>query len=200
MRWTLSVVTLFISLQSSAQMPKISALEEYLYTLEYRSQLLDSKGPPKEIDQTAECLNRFKNAKEIWERESKIKKLILQGEMEKSFSRDDIEKMGTRPIHQLLGKVRGTDKYLTKDSSYAYAPLFPHEYRACQTFFTEETSVVSHAGKKCRQIRFSYPELTEVIYYQLYCENSSKLFINFDRENRFNIADIYPSSDCPHCK
>lgn len=200
MRWTLTALTLFISLQSNAQVTKISALEEYLYALEYKALLLDSKGPPKEIDQKAECLNRFKNAKEIWDRESKIKKLILQGEMEKSFSSAEIEKMGQKPLHQLFGKVRGTDQYLTKDSSYAYAPPFPHESKRCQTFFNEETKLVFHAGKKCRQIRFNYPELPEVIYYQLYCEGSSKLFINFDRENRFSISDLDPSNDCPHCK
>lgn len=185
-----------------AQFDHLSSLEKYLLEIQYREEFLHgSKKKKKPFDPKKECTEKFQKSKTYWEKEARNgKKLLLEGEMEKAFSREDIEKMGTKNIHGLKTKVRGTDKYLPGGYSTGGGYSFPHQLPGCENFFEEEMRVIDVGDKKCRQVKFSYPEFKEVVYYQVYCQDSTNLRINFDPENAFDPSEIKKkSADCSHC-
>jgi len=194
--------SVIFSISTYAQFNHLSALEKYLLEIQYKEELLHgSKKKKKPFDAKKECVDRFQKSKTYWEKEARNgKKLLLEGEMEKAFSRDEVENMGTKNIHGLKSKVRGTDKFLTGGYSTGGGYSFPHQNPGCEEFFTEEMKVIDVGDKKCRQVKFSYPEFTEVVYYQVYCQDSTNLRINFDPENTFDPSEIRKkSADCSHC-
>ncbi len=194
--------TLFLSLPTFAQFDHLSSLEKYLLEIQYKNEILyGSKKKKAPFEPKKECVERFQKSKSYWEKDSRNgKKLLLEGEMEKAFSRSDIETMGTKNIHGLKTKVRGTDKYLPGGYSTGGGYSFPHQYPGCESFFEEEMQVVDVGEKKCRQVKFTFPEVKEVVYYQVYCQDSTNLRINFDPENKFDPSEIRKKGvDCPHC-
>lgn len=199
----LMILSMFIfSLTSYAQFDHLSALEKYLLEIQYREEFLHgSKKKRQPFDAKKECIDRYQSSKTYWEKESrKGKKLLLEGEMEKSFSRSDIETMGTKNIHGLKTKVRGTDKYLPGGYSTGGGYSFPHHLPGCESFFEEEMKIIDIGDKKCRQVKFTYSEFKEVVYYQVYCQDSTNLRVNFDPENMFDPSEIKKkSADCSHC-
>lgn len=201
MKFLLCLMFVF-SASLSAQFNHLSSLEKYLLEIQMRDEILHgSKKKRKPFDAKKECIERYQRSKTYWEKEARNeKKLLLEGEMEKAFSRSEIETMGTVNIHGLKTKVRGTDKYLPNGYSSGGGYRFPHAEQGCENFFQEEMQVIEVGDKKCRQIKFTYPEIKEVIYFQVYCENSTNLRINFDPENRFEPTEIKKkSADCSHC-
>lgn len=192
----------FLSVQSHAQFNHLSSLERYLLEIQYKEELLHgSKKKKKAFDPKVECVQKLQTAKTYWEKDKREgKNLIIEGEMSKSFSRTDIESMGNVHMHGLKTKVRGTDKYLPGGYSYGSAPSFPHSYPGCEDFFQEEVKVIDVGSKKCRQVKFSYPEIKDAFYFQTYCQDSTKLGINFHPENLFAPEEIIPkTTDCTHC-
>lgn len=194
--------SVFFSVATYAQFDHLSSLEKYLLEIQFKEEFLHgSKKKKKPFDPKKECIERYQTSKTYWEKEARNgKKLLLEGEMEKAFSKSDIETMGTKHFHGLKGKVRGTDKFITGGYSTGGGYTFPHQNPGCENFFTEEMKVIEVGDKKCRQVKFTYPEFKEVAYYQVYCQDSTNLRVNFDPENTFDPSEIKKkSADCSHC-
>lgn len=181
-----------------------NSLKNYLLQIQYKNQILKgSRERRQPVNPEEACYKRFQTLKKIWDEEvkSKNKKLIVEGSMNQTFTREEILSMKMENPHGLKGKVRGTDKYITGGYSYSHAPSFPHTAPGCEKVFKEEVKVIDIQGLKCREIKFSQEAHQDVAYFQVYCQDSKDVRISFDKQNDFSPEELLPvDKDCIHCQ
>lgn len=185
------IYLIFLSLFTSMSIAKVP-LQGHLLELQYKEKLKDSS-----------CYERFQSLKKIWLQSSQDKnqKLILEGSMGESFTREEIISMKNVNQHGLQAKVRGTDKYIKGGYSFAHAPSFPHTTPGCEKVFQEEVRVIDVHGMKCREVKFTQNDNTDAVYYQVYCQDSKDLLISFDPKNDFLPEELLPKDKiCVHCQ
>lgn len=157
----------------------LTPLQKWALELEYKAKvtghLKDKPVKPRS------CASEFEKAKEKYNSHlcdggSRLMKAgMISG---KKFSHDEIESMPKSHPH-LRSTIRGTNK-LINYAVYSSAPTFPHTYRECENFFSEEVSILNVDGKLCREIKFTAPELGGESYSQIYCEDNADFFITIN--------------------
>lgn len=180
MNKTLALVfAMVFSLSAFAFGENLNPIQKWLIQEEYKAR---ATGKIKEKPAKARsCVEEFEKAKNKFESnlcngESRLQEVgAMSG---KSFSHDEIENMPAGHPH-LRATVRGTNK-LVDYWVLGSAPTFPHTYKECENFFTEEVSITTINGKSCREIKFSAPELGGESYTQVYCEGKGTLYISFN--------------------
>lgn len=169
-----------------------SPLQGHLLELEYKQKL-----------NSGSCYERFQSLKKIWSQtsEAKNQKLILEGSMEKAFTREEIISMKNVNQHGLQGKVRGTEKFTKGGYSFAHAPSFPHTTPGCEKAYQEEVKVIDVHGMKCREVKLTQKDYPDAVYFQIYCQDSKDLLISFDPKNEFMPEELLPKDKiCVHCQ
>lgn len=180
MKFNLSIFLFIFSTTSFAlDSNNVSFLQELLVRAHVTKQLKNKEKQENKIDVYAYCHKVYENSRQVWEKNIDLDGTQLQTEgfIDKKFSLDQILNMKTK--HRFLkSNVRGQDQHVNK-SSFSSAPIFPHSRPICESYFTEEVSLVQVNDMTCRQIKFSTQDNSDMTYYQVFCENDSNIYINF---------------------
>lgn len=192
---------IFMFLTVSSNIFAASVLENILLELAYRDSLIHGSKDRTPFNSKIECPKKLLESQKYWTKNKQYIQngLIHEGEMENPFSTEEIKTMKNVNYHGIIGKIRGTDKVLTGGSSYSNSPGFPHMQPGCDKFFTMEYSMKELNGKACREIKFTDP-VSKQYYLQVYCENSTKVYINIDPNNFATSNDCYAGKDLIHCQ
>ena len=193
---------IFLSGRTFGQFQQSGFMQELLFRMQLQQEMGQKVRKEKPFDEKVDCLKAFESLKTEWKNQvvSKKRNLLREGTMPYAFTLEEIEKMKFTHHHGLLGKVRGQDQYHPGGFSHSGSPPFPHTRPGCAMVFEEEVKIKEFQGKKCRQVKFGLSDHRETVYFQLYCQDSTDLWINFDPENKFAPEELQsPSKDCPHC-
>lgn len=177
-----------------------SGLEKLVYELEYRNYILNGSKNRRPFEPSLECPKSILEAHKYWKNNRLFNGYMEEGSMEKAFSTDEILEMKNVNIHGIVGKIRGTDKITTGGYSVGSSPSFPHTKPGCEKYFQEEVKIVKIDDKNCREITFKDPN-SALKYKQMYCENSSKIYINIDPNINKEVDDnpCNVGNDLIHC-
>ena len=195
--YILTMVIFFFSYNVYALGP----LEQIILELEYRDYILHGSKKTKPFDAKTECPRMVIINQKEWMKNLSYAKnnYMVEGEIEASFTREEIQNMKNENIHGVPSKVRGCDKILWGGFSYGNVPSFPHTYPGCESYFKEEVVIKEIAGKLCREVKFIDPN-SLLNYRQAFCENSPHLYINIDPGFIEKKNDCFVGKDLVHCQ
>ena len=108
----------------------MGGLEEFMMEMQYKYELTNGNKNILPFNSSVECPKILEHTLTTWKKNSNLQKsdYILEGEMGKSFSENEILNMANANIHGVLGKVRGSDKILADGYSFGGGPAFPHSW------------------------------------------------------------------------